>query len=488
MRGFSGGKTVGKIGAAECREAGLQPAVAGIAVSDIAISDIKAALEKVLRSDIFRNAPRLHRFLSFVVRRTVECGGEGLKEFVVGTEVFGRGRSFDPRLDSIVRVEAGRLRTRLDRYYASEGQNDAIQIELPKGGYVPLFRAGKAAPPASSRRGRSLTIVPFVRSDSNAAAYDLYLRGTYFEGRRSVESFAKGLDHLQRAARLNPSFAPAWARLASSHLLRGVYGLESPHTAMTEARKAAEKALLMDGALAQAHSVMACIRAIYDWDWPAAGQGFRRALDLNAGAPEIHHAYAFFYLSPLGRHEEAIRHIRRGRDLDPLSLVLNAAECAVLFWCGDYDGAIHQGRKTVELEPNYYPGHMYLSWAWRMKGLSAKAIAAAEEAVRISPTPPALCSLGLAYAAGGKMELASGVIARFRSLPYSPPASVAYIYGEMGEADAAFEALDEARQQRSPTLIYLKTGQWNRAMRADARFSEALRAVGFAPACKSAGL
>src|SRR5580658_6234551 len=103
-------------------------------------------LDRILASKAFRQADRLKRFLAFIVEETLAGRGERLKEFVVGVEVFGKPESFDPRNDPIVRVQARRLRAQLARYYHEEGPDDELLIELPKGGYAPVFRLLKSPP------------------------------------------------------------------------------------------------------------------------------------------------------------------------------------------------------------------------------------------------------------------------------------------------------------------------------------------------------
>ena len=100
---------------------------------------IRAALERVLTSDNFINAERLSAFLRFTVERTLAGEGAQLKEYLLGTEVFGKGTDFDPRLDPVVRVEARRLRAKLQEYYEGAGRGDTIHILVRKGGYVPTF-------------------------------------------------------------------------------------------------------------------------------------------------------------------------------------------------------------------------------------------------------------------------------------------------------------------------------------------------------------
>src|SRR6185436_16958467 len=108
--------------------------------------DVRRQLDRLLASSVFANAGRISRFLKFVVEQTLAGEGERLKEYVIGVEVFDRDASYDPRLDSIVRVEAARLRSKLAQYYAGEGREDAVVLSLPKGGYAPVATLG--VPPA----------------------------------------------------------------------------------------------------------------------------------------------------------------------------------------------------------------------------------------------------------------------------------------------------------------------------------------------------
>lgn len=103
-------------------------------------AQVREQLARVLASHTFQQADRLRRFARFIVQEALEGRGTELKEYVIGVQVFGREASFDPRTDPIVRVQARRLRARLDRYYHEEGRGDDVVIELPKGGYAPVFR------------------------------------------------------------------------------------------------------------------------------------------------------------------------------------------------------------------------------------------------------------------------------------------------------------------------------------------------------------
>jgi len=110
---------------------------------------IREELERVLNSNTFHAAGGQSRFLRFAVEHTIAGCPHEVKEYTVGVEVFGRGPSFDPRLDNIVRAEARKLRSRLAKYYEGEGRDDLIRIEFPNRGYVPAFRGVDFACPAS---------------------------------------------------------------------------------------------------------------------------------------------------------------------------------------------------------------------------------------------------------------------------------------------------------------------------------------------------
>jgi adenylate cyclase len=109
----------------------------------ISTSEIRAELERILSSGIFATADRMKRFLRFVVTQTLEGRGDELNESQLGAEVYDRNGIFDPRVDSIVRVDAGRLRSKLREFYASEGRINSIRIDIPKGSYKPSFKKPK---------------------------------------------------------------------------------------------------------------------------------------------------------------------------------------------------------------------------------------------------------------------------------------------------------------------------------------------------------
>jgi serine/threonine-protein kinase len=141
--------------------------------SPIEKAAIKDQLERVLTSTAFRRAERSAALLRYLVERVVDGDVENLKEYTVGREALGRGSTFDPRTDPIVRAEASRLRDRLARYYESDGRDDVVVIQLPKGSYVPRFERKRVLPEGAAREpetaaARTSGVHPFVWAATGA--------------------------------------------------------------------------------------------------------------------------------------------------------------------------------------------------------------------------------------------------------------------------------------------------------------------------------
>ena len=155
---------------------------AAIAPGKIPDKAVRQQLNRILASKTFLQVDRLKRFVGFIVGETLAGRGGDLKEYVIGVQVFGKESSFDPRTDPIVRVQARRLRTRLARYYLDEGNADEVVVDLPKGGYAPVFRPRDGAPAArrsltAALVGRNTVAVMPLADHSAGASLDYFCRG-----------------------------------------------------------------------------------------------------------------------------------------------------------------------------------------------------------------------------------------------------------------------------------------------------------------------
>src|SRR5947207_9310958 len=190
------------------------------------------------------------------------------------------------------------------------------------------------------------------RYTDNNEAYQLYLKGRFYFARRTDEDIRRSIELFQQAIKLDPKFALAYVGVAESYNVMPSYPYMSPNEANPFAKAAVAKALEIDPDLPEAHTVAGMIAATYDWDWVKAEREFKRSLELDVNLAITHYRYAWVYLSPLGRHDEAIAEMKRAMELEPLSLVQGANFAAVYLYARQFDKALDQAKKTYDLDPN----------------------------------------------------------------------------------------------------------------------------------------
>jgi serine/threonine protein kinase/Tfp pilus assembly protein PilF len=288
---------------------------------------------------------------------------------------------------------------------------------------------------------------------ANPEAYQDYLRGRYWWSKRTQEGLNKGIEYFQQAITKDPTYALAYSGLADSYPLLAVYGFVAPKEAFPRAKDAALKALQLDNTLAEAHASLGYVKATYEWDWSGAGREFQRAIELNPTYATAHHWYGQT-LSETGRLEEGIAEYKRALELDPLSLVINRQLGGAGFlYARQYEQAIEQLRKTLEMDPNFALAHQRLSTAYIQKSMYKEGIAEIEKELVISPGNSYVLSwLGNAYARAGRRAEAQKVLDRLDELSkrtYVSPQYRVFIYAGLGKKDKAFEWLEKSYGERS---------------------------------------
>ena len=315
-------------------------------------------------------------------------------------------------------------------------------------------------------------------------AQDLYLKGRYEWNKRTGLGLTAGIRYFQEAIAKDPNCAAAYAGLADSYHVLVDNGIAPAGDYDRKARAAALKALEIDGSLAEAHTSLAVLLADSDWDWTGAEKEYRRAMELNPGYATAHHFYGLF-LSQLGRNEEAIQQMEIARQLDPLSVRINANFGAVLYVARQFDAAVEQLRKTLELEPDDQISHDYLGWVYLQKGMHQEAIAEFQKAVnQRTGSLEALAGLGHAYAVSGQRKEARRVLQELHASPEhrnAVPYWTAAIYAGLGERDAAFAWLDKALQVHDPPLLWVNAEPSVASLRSDPRFHLLVRRMNFPP-------
>ena len=319
------------------------------------------------------------------------------------------------------------------------------------------------------------------RYTQNSEAYQLYLKGRYFWNKRTVDGLNKGITYFNEAVNKDPSYALAYVGLADSYSLLSDYRGLPPKEAYPQAKRAAMRAVELDERLAEAHATLAYIKTGYDWDWPGAEQEFRRAIELNPNYETAHQWYAE-YLSGMGRHQEAIAEIRRAREINPLSLIINAVEVSVLCIAREYDQGIPQAQKALEMDPNFAETYEYLKRCYDQKGMYKEAIAARQTRRKLAGLDdritPALREAAAATTAKmyWQKRLEQDLEESKREL--SVGFELAEIYAQLGKKDQAFAWLEKAFEERSFMMLYLKTAPNLDPLRSDPRYADLLRRVG----------
>jgi TolB-like protein/Tfp pilus assembly protein PilF len=319
------------------------------------------------------------------------------------------------------------------------------------------------------------------KQTKNAEAYQHYLKGRFHWNKRIESELKKAIKHFEQAIELDPAFALAYAGLADSYGVLSAWSECLPAEAFPTAKRMATKALELDDSLAEAHTSLAYINVVYEWNWPEAEREYRRAIELNPSYANAHHWYVYL-LMVQARFDEARREIERAQELDPLSLIINANVGFVLHFARQYDAAIEQFEKAVAMDARFPSAHYYLGLSYEQKGLYEQSVAEFREAVTLSSgTPGDMGALGHVYASCGKLDEARKVLDELIQLAkrrYVPSFNIGLIYLRLGEIDHAFEWFERAYTERDFYLIYLKVDPRLDSIRADPRFVELYRRVG----------
>jgi len=290
------------------------------------------------------------------------------------------------------------------------------------------------------------------RPTANTEAYQLYLKGRFFWNKRTGADLRTAIEYFNQALGKDPSYALAYAGLADSYGLLHVYGAASPADSQPQAKAAAKKALELDDTLAEAHTSLAKVLNRYDFDLERSLKEFERAIQLNPNYATAHQWYSNGPLLAFGQFDRAIAEGKRAVELDPLSLVINADLGQDYFIARRYDEAIAQLRKTIEMDPRFYLTHWDLGQVWQLKGQLNEAIAEYRKAVELNDDPFVLALLGQAYARAGQREEAQRILARLSGEAksrYVHAYSFALMYLALGDKERAIDEMERAYRERA---------------------------------------
>jgi eukaryotic-like serine/threonine-protein kinase len=321
---------------------------------------------------------------------------------------------------------------------------------------------------------RDLGDAPPVRYTSNPAAYHLYLKGRFWWNRRTQAALTEGIKYFEQAIAQDPGYALAYTGLSDSYALHLDYRGAPVQEGMERAKAMALKALELDESLAEAHTSLGWVTFVYDWDWPAAGAQFRRAIELNPRYSVARQWYSWFLLA-MGRSDEALAEGRMALELDPASVSIRRGMGWLEYYARRPALALEHLRKAVEMNPTAEENHRLLGLAYLSMGLLEPAESAFREAIANSDSP-ALSTAGLGRVAArrGEQGRAREVLEQLHGWTrdrYVNPAAFAMVHIELGEIEQAFDWLERAYQDRRGWLAYLKVEPDFDPLRADPRFA-----------------
>lgn len=312
-------------------------------------------------------------------------------------------------------------------------------------------------------------------------AYQLYLQGRYHWNSRTAEGIKGGIDYFRQAIDIDPNYALAYSGLADCYIMSGFYDYLPQAEAFPQAKTAALKALEIDDELAEAHISLAAIRTFYEWDWLDAERDFKQGLKLNAQSVKGHHWYACS-LTSQGRFEEGFGQMKLAQGLEPLSLIINRDVGRHYYFLRQYDQAIEQCLKTLEMDPNFFLAYFYLIPAYEQKGLFEEAIEELQKAISLSRGSAAMTALlGHVYGVSGRRDKALKVLRELRERSkreYVPSFYFVLIYLGLDERKQAFSWLERAYGERSTHLVWLKVDPIFDNIRSDPRFTELIQRMG----------
>jgi len=417
-----------------------------------------------------------------VVARTTAFSFRGAKQDL---REIGRRLNVNTVLEGSIRKAGNRLRITAqlidvvngyhlwsEKFDKEMGDIFAIQDEISMGIVenlkLKLLPAEKAA--IEKRYGR------------DPEAYNLYLRGLHFFNKATPEGFEKGLQYFREAIDRDPSFALPYTGVALVFLTYGMLSILRPTEILAKSKAASSKALELDDSLAEAHFVAAGLAHTLEWDWKAAENHFEKALALNPRMAICRTYYAWF-LTAMGRFDEATKQVKIAQEIDPLTPLYYAMGVGIHFTAGKLDEGIDQFHKAIELEPNFPLAYMHVGRIYFAKGKLDAAQSAWENALRLVPNWDAVeVLLAWIHDLQGEREKAETILEdlierkKRMNVCSSTLAVLAY---HLGQQEKALDFLEMAFEERDGLMSYLQVFAEYAELRSDERIKPLLRRMNF---------
>jgi len=391
-----------------------------------------------------------------------------------------RARAMRPCDETVCRRLIEALAAADDRTGAlTEYENFARQLG-DEYGLSPSART--RAIPEALRRARTPGLSETRRPGrAHPAVVEAFLKGRYFTS--TIVETARGLEHLQAALERDPAYAPAHAATALSIVNLALLGHLPPEDARVRAESAARRAAGLDPGLGEAHTALAMVATMFDWDWKRAEREFRIGISCNSNSSDAHTYYAQF-LCAVGRPEEGVAAASVAQQLDPLGLWTNFTLAWALFRARRHDDSIRRLQELLELYPHFAFAHLFVAENQLQRGAYAEATNACRNALDILPEDQLLLGLTACVAGlSGERDLAHRLRHRLEVLARSRdvcPGHLAAAHLGLGDRDGAFDRWQAMCRDRWALAPLVPTDPLYDCVRDDPRFDDMLRRMNLA--------
>ena len=250
---------------------------------------------------------------------------------------------------------------------------------------------------------------------------------------------------------------------------------------MPRAKESAVRALKIDNNLAEARIALGCIEAVHYWRWTPAESEFKRGIELNPNYATGHHWYSVNHLVPLGRFDEAIEEIKKALEIDPVSMAINATIGLIYYFAGDFERATDELSRTLEMDPSFPMANFFLGQAYAQRSMFEESMSHYEKALELyGKNPNMLASYGYSAALSGDMETAEKVYRDMVELSekgYVSSFDLSLLLSGLGRLEEALVKLNEAYEERSYMLIYLKVNPMMESLRSYTEFENLVQKI-----------
>ena len=324
---------------------------------------------------------------------------------------------------------------------------------------------------------------PLKRYTNNLEAYQLYLHGRFYHNKfGGAEEYRKAIGYFEAAIALEPDYAIAYSGIASCYLNLWFYRHLPPAQSLPQIKQATEHALRLDTQITESYLALARMQLLYEWDFAGAANTFKKAMMLPQTTAELHGQYALF-MSLSDKHNKAREHILSALALEPFSLINNFYASYIYWLAEDFDKALAQGRRLVELEPAFWGGHLVIGLNLITLKNYTEASEELKKALQLNYNGLTLSACGVLFGLSGEIDKAEDILKKMTVLSETQPIDkydLGIVHACMGDIDTACLYFENAIEAHEPPMLFFKyiVRDWLKPFKSDPHCDQLLQKIG----------